>query len=239
MNTQTLWDTFHDDIERFVFSKVKDKAITDDLVLDPDAHVGAMRDLTFSAISGTLTFDPETGSRLANSATYKVANYREEQDDEGMVIFQPVLTDLFQNSEWNSQDDYIFNDGTTNLPPDKPLPAGDSNMDLPILIGGAAAIAAILGVIVFLFYENKRKKNDSVWQVKKGECAVKPLAFLKRWFNFLTNLYCTCRGNRVWGPAGSSWTGYIWYGFVGRIPWNPSGSQTGHPASAREEERFT
>lgn len=144
-------------------------AISDDLVLTAEDHVAALRQNAFSSISGRVEFDPETGSRNPSSALYKVANYQEEESD-GMVTFKPVITNLFQNSEWNTQDEYIFNDGSPTLPTDLPVESGGKNdLDLSILLGGAAAFAALLGVIIFLFYENKRKTNDSVWQVRRGE----------------------------------------------------------------------
>lgn len=143
-------------------------AITDDLVLNPETHVNAIRNLSFTSISGKVAFDKNTGSRDPSSALYKVANFVEDEVD-GMISFKPVITNLFQNSEWNWQEEYYFNDGTTALPPDLPIASEGNNLNLTIVIGGALAISAILGVIIFLFYENKRKKNDSVWQVKKGK----------------------------------------------------------------------
>lgn len=144
-------------------------AITDDLVLTGEAHVAAVRELSFSSISGKVAFDPATGSRDPSSALYKVANFIEEEQD-GMVAFKPVITNLFQDSQWNKFAEYQFNDGTSNLPPDLPPIVDDGNsLNLPILIGGAAAVVAFLGVVVFLFYEQKRKSNDSVWQVKRSE----------------------------------------------------------------------
>ena len=38
-----------------------------------------------------------------------------------------------------------------------------------VAIGLAAAAAVIMGGLVYLFYENKRKQNDSVWQIKEGD----------------------------------------------------------------------
>ena len=161
-------------------------AISDDLVLKAEEHVAALRQNTFSSISGKVEFDPETGSRNPSSALYKVANYQEEESD-GMVTFKPVITNLFQNSEWNWQDEYLFNDGTPTLPTDLPIESdGGDDFDLPILLGAAAALAALLGVVIFLFYENKRKKNDSVWQVKRGESEYR--GFQIRALLFLTKL---------------------------------------------------
>eukprot|EP00977_Amphora_coffeiformis_P024041 scaffold14974_cov195-Amphora_coffeaeformis.AAC.48 len=144
-------------------------AITDDFVLTAEAHVAAVRALSFTSISGTVAFDPATGSRDPSSALYKVANFQEQELEDGTIAFQPIVTNLFQNSEWNWQDEFLFNDGTPNLPPDlAPAGSGDDG-NLPILIGCLAGVALVLGVVVFLFYEHKRKSNDSVWQVKKEE----------------------------------------------------------------------
>lgn len=161
-------------------------AITDDLVLTADAHVAAVRELSFTSMSGKVAFDPATGSRDPNSAMYKVANYREEEED-GMIAFKPVITNLFQDSGWNVQEEYLFNDGTTNLPSDIPLvsmESGNDELDLPILVGVAAIVVVLIGVVVFLFYEHKRKANDSVWQVKKGECYMVCILFALRFVHW-------------------------------------------------------
>jgi serine/threonine protein kinase len=63
----------------------------------------------------------------------------------------------------------MFNDGTNNLPPD--VLAESSNSDggtnIALLVVLPLALVMVLGVVVFLFYENRRKTNDAVWVVDK------------------------------------------------------------------------
>ena len=140
-------------------------------------HFDAFRYTSFTGFSGKVLFDPTTGTRDPSSALYKVTNYvaSEEVDretGEAVIRFKPVVTDLFLEGNWSQQLEYTFNDGTNNLPADLP-PIATSNSDdglqLGLFVGIPIIIAAILAVTVFLFYENKRRKNDSVWQVSKEE----------------------------------------------------------------------
>jgi Protein kinase domain len=117
-----------------------------------------------------------TGTREPSSAMYKVTNYidQEVEAENGIVQikFNPVTTDLFRNSKWTTLDNFTFNDGTTNLPADLPPPIAlleDTGFNLPFLIGTPIGAVLFLGVFIFLFYEHKRKQNDSVWHVKKEE----------------------------------------------------------------------
>jgi serine/threonine protein kinase len=136
-------------------------------------HFDRLVETTFTGVSGNVVFDQVTGTRDPNSALYKVANFVEEDTGDG-VRFVPVVTDLFQDGDWNQQEEFLFNDGTTNLPRDLPPPIednGDDGTSLALLIGGpvAVVVALIVSVMIFLFYENKRKDNDSVWKVEKEE----------------------------------------------------------------------
>jgi serine/threonine protein kinase len=128
---------------------------------------------TLTGVSGKVLFDNTTGSRDPNSALNKVVNWVEEETSDGKVRFVPVITDLFQNGEWKRQQNYIFNDGTSNLPRDLPFPVAnkDGKSVLVIVIAVSVIVVGLLigSLAVFLFYENKRKQNDAVWSVEKEE----------------------------------------------------------------------
>lgn len=121
-----------------------------------------------------MVFDPDTGTRDPNSALYKIANYlsREEVDPstgETLVRFELVVTNLFQGGAWEEVVPFVFNDGTTNIPEDLPPPVVDDEMNVGLVVGLAVGMSAILAVLIFLFYENKRKQNDAVWKIKKED----------------------------------------------------------------------
>ena len=111
------------------------------------------------------------GTREPASTLYKVANFVEEEAGDESIVFKGVVTDLFLENTWNRRTDYIFNDGTTNLPDDLPPPtvAGNDEPNLGVIIGVPIAAVILLGVILWMFYENQRKKNDSIWEIKKEE----------------------------------------------------------------------
>ena len=71
----------------------------------------------FHGLTSMVQFD-SVGSRLPNTTLYKMTNYVAEQDpnNPGFVQFPGVVTDIFQGGAWQQHHDYIFNDGTTDLP---------------------------------------------------------------------------------------------------------------------------
>jgi hypothetical protein len=137
------------------------------------SHFEHFKNTEFTSFSGKVLFDPITGSRVPSSSMYKVSNWLDEEVQENgatKVQFKPVTTHLYQNSKWSVLKPYIFNDRTTNLPSDLPPPVVlDEEYNMPLLIGAPIGATILLMVIIFLFYEHKRKKNDSVWHVKKEE----------------------------------------------------------------------
>jgi len=137
-------------------------------------HFDSFKNSTFESITGTIIFDPVTGTRDPTSAMFKVTNWLAEDvlnwdTGELMVKFVGTVSGLFQDAEWNEVVPYVFNDGTTHVPEDLPPPTKENEFNLGLLIGIAVALAIVMGVIVFLFYENKRKQNDSIWKIKKED----------------------------------------------------------------------
>lgn len=137
-------------------------------------HFDSLLRTKFTSMSGNVIFNEETGTRDPNSALYKVTNWVGTDDidaDNGrpVVEFKPVVTNFFQDAEWSQLEEFIFNDGTSNLPADLPDPMFDDATTLGLAVGLPVAAVLIMGVIIFLFYEHKRKQNDSIWKVKKSE----------------------------------------------------------------------
>ncbi|CAB9514229.1 activated protein kinase catalytic subunit alpha-1 [Seminavis robusta] len=149
---------------------------TGTLAFTGQQHFDAFKNLSFTGISGPVVFDPDTGTRDPASALYKVNNYQEQfetdpETGEEVVRFLPVNTHLFQGGVWEQRAEYLFNDGTSNIPPELPPPpkleTGGTSIALVVVV--PLVVLAVLGVVVFLFYENKRKNNDSVWEVDKKD----------------------------------------------------------------------
>jgi hypothetical protein len=146
------------------------------LAFTGSSHFEHFKASRFTSFSGSVYFDPITGTRDSNSHLYKVTNY--DYSEEGIIdnvtgarsiSFSKTITHLYQNSTWVQVQPYIFNDGTSNLAPDLPPVILEERFNLPLLIGIPAGVTVLLLVLVFLFYEHQRKKNDSVWHVKMEE----------------------------------------------------------------------
>ena len=148
------------------------EALTDDNILTGESHMVALRKSTFAGVSGNdVVFDHVTGTRDPNSALYKVTNFVEREQDDGGIIFEPRTSHLFQKSQWMVVQDYIFNDGTSNLPIDI-APQQNTNdrvVETALLVGGSVAATIILGLSWLLIREYRRKTNEVLWIIKKQE----------------------------------------------------------------------
>jgi len=85
------------------------------------------------------------------------------------IEFVPIETDRFIAGEWSQQVEYVFNDGTTDLPRDLPPPDGSDAVHLSLSIGLPLFAAVIMIFATFLFYEHKRKQNNSIWKIEKDD----------------------------------------------------------------------
>jgi len=146
----------------------------ENLTLMGQDHFDAILHTTFTGVSGDIVLDNSTGTRTADSSLFRIVNYLEEEgiteDGTPVVQFKPIISGLFQDNEWNQLEAYVFNDGTTNIPPDlPPPPTSDSGLDLGLAIGLSVASAVVLALIFYFYQDNKRRANDSVWHVKKEE----------------------------------------------------------------------
>jgi len=129
-------------------------------------HFQSLVQTTFQGISGRVIIDSKTGTRDPKSALYTVTNYQEDIQNDGNVIFKPVMTDLFLGGKWEEQEDYIFNDNTAILPSDIPLP----NMDVKTLKPLVRGIAGTLSVVTLIsaFYFIWWTKHNSLMPVVKS-----------------------------------------------------------------------
>ena len=144
------------------------------LILNGTRHYEEFKTTEFDGISGRVALDPLTGTRLPETTLYRVANYVpfpvDDAAPEGEQRFDTVLTHLFLDSEWEVRSDYIFNDGTTNLPDDvAPPPDENTNLLIGVACGATAFLLLAAGLVWCLIREHKLKSNDSVWTVQKHE----------------------------------------------------------------------
>ena len=151
-----------------------EKAEDETLFLNGTLHYEQFKTTEFDGISGRVVLDPLTGTRSPETALYRVVNYLPVPVDDaapaGEQKFDTVLTHLFLDSEWQVRGDYIFNDGTTNLPVDVAPPVDENaNVLIGIACGATAFLLLAAGLVWCLIREHKRKTNDSVWTVQKHE----------------------------------------------------------------------
>jgi hypothetical protein len=137
-------------------------------------HFDYFKNLTFKGVVNNVVFDPLTGTRLPSSLSYKVANFIGQESVDAstgltMINFAPVVASFYQGGTWKELQKYVYNDGTTNQPLDLPPPVDSYHLNLALVIGLTLGGLVVLAVTVFLFYENKRKQNDSIWKIDKSE----------------------------------------------------------------------
>ncbi len=144
------------------------------MFLNGTLHYETYKNNEFDGISGRVVLDPLTGTRLPETALYRVANHIpvpvDPDSPDGDHKFDTVLTHVFNNSEWQVRGEYIFNDGTTNIPVDvAPPPDEDTGMLIGVACGVTAFLLLAASLVWCLIREHKRKSNDSVWRVQKHE----------------------------------------------------------------------
>jgi hypothetical protein len=109
-------------------------------------------DTSFNGTSGSVVFDPITGTRDPFSALFSLTNFVNDEDavvGSGLTQFKGRETDLFKLGDWVSLSPFIFNDGTVNIPPD--LPRIDTNENY--LSAGVKAMSLFLcGLIIILAF---------------------------------------------------------------------------------------
>ena len=85
-------------------------------------HFAKIMETTFVGTSGSIQFSNLTGTRNPTSAFFSLNNHVVDLDASSTseIHFRQVLSDIYQNGEWRQLQEYIFNDGTSNIPPDLP-----------------------------------------------------------------------------------------------------------------------
>jgi hypothetical protein len=110
----------------------------------------AIRNTSFTGTSGTVVFDPVTGTRDPFSALFSLTNFVDDGDavvGSDTIQFKGITTDLFKSGDWVNLHPYTFNDGTGDIPLD--LPTLETNENY--LGNGLKAVGLIFcGFIVLL-----------------------------------------------------------------------------------------
>lgn len=147
-------------------------AVDSDNRLSGADHFESFKFTTYNGITGNLVaFNNVTGTRNPDSALSEVTNYIDREEEDGTIVFEPVLSSLFLDSEWKIMEEYSFNDGTTNIPVDIAAPEREEDeiWSLPVLIAGPSMVLLILGILYLIRRDSKRRANDTAWHVKSSE----------------------------------------------------------------------
>eukprot|EP00980_Cylindrotheca_fusiformis_P000760 scaffold178_cov119-Cylindrotheca_fusiformis.AAC.1 len=150
-------------------------AVSDDGFLDGETHFKHFTQTSFTGVSGNLSFDNITGTRDVTGTTFKLINFLpteviDDETGETVVGFTPFNTDVFKNGAWEEVRDFIFNDGTPNVPPDSPLiPVGAEGPQWVQTIMAPVVIVLVAAVGIFFFFERKRRRSDALWHIKREE----------------------------------------------------------------------
>jgi len=85
-----------------------------------DAMYEAMLNSSFEGASGKVALDPVTGTRDPMTAYFVMKNYVRKQINATHIVFEERETDVVLDREWVAEIPFVYNDGSTNMPP--PLP---------------------------------------------------------------------------------------------------------------------
>eukprot|EP00980_Cylindrotheca_fusiformis_P008653 scaffold1844_cov124-Cylindrotheca_fusiformis.AAC.2 len=148
--------------------------ISGDGFMDGETHFKHFVESSFAGASGHVSFDNVTGTRDVTGAIFRLTNFvpTEVVDDETgetVVSFTPYVTDVFQDGKWEEVREFIFSDGTPNVPPDSPPRPTEEELQWVQSILLPIAIALVAAIGIFLFFERKRRQSDSLWYIKKEE----------------------------------------------------------------------
>eukprot|EP00980_Cylindrotheca_fusiformis_P018332 scaffold5977_cov98-Cylindrotheca_fusiformis.AAC.9 len=148
--------------------------VSSDGFLDGETHFKHFAETSFTGASGHVSFDNVTGTRDVTGAIFRLTNFVptevvNDETGETVVSFTPYVTDVFQDGKWEEVREFIFYDGTPNIPPDSPpIPVEEGpQWTHTILAPIVVALGAVVGI--FLFFERKRRQSDSLWYIKKEE----------------------------------------------------------------------
>eukprot|EP00980_Cylindrotheca_fusiformis_P023026 scaffold10066_cov100-Cylindrotheca_fusiformis.AAC.3 len=148
--------------------------VSSDGFLDGETHFKHFTETSFTGVSGNLSFNNITGTRIVAGTTYKLVNFLpsdvvDDETGEILVGFTPYVTDVFKNGQWEELRDFIFNDGTANVPPDSPPILADERLEWTQTILAPIVIALVAAIGILFFFERKRRQNDALWYIQKNE----------------------------------------------------------------------
>lgn len=85
------------------------------------AHFGALLGVDFHGASGGVILDPETGTRVPESARFLLTNYVADSPTKNDTVrVREVKCAVWDSGEWAEREPFVFNDGTTVVPLDLP-----------------------------------------------------------------------------------------------------------------------
>lgn len=126
-------------------------AVDNDLFLSIDEFYQQIIETKFEGVSGLISLDSETGSRIPNSTLYTMFNLPNFDATQGINTnngtnntaagfpFEYIVDDTFDGSKWTQYESFVFNDGTTQPPPEIQLwNMGSSRVTL-----GSAAVTIV------------------------------------------------------------------------------------------------
>lgn len=138
-------------------------------------HYQSMMNTVFEGASGKVILNKKTGSRDVSTTGFSLTNFilSEPASRDGFVNFTAIEFATYVNGEWNRTDDtakqtgytIVFNDGTTDIPPDLPPVILTYNfISGPAKIFGfsLAAIILVSAVAFSLWTKIQHKKNNYV-----------------------------------------------------------------------------
>jgi hypothetical protein len=140
------------------------EAAQQQLYLTGKTHFGHIMNLTLNDMSGErVSFIPSTGSRNPSTASYRVRNYVPMTESNGKISFRDVTTHEYFNGTWRQIEEFIFQDGTTTIPPDLEPVKVQQEVISP---GVRITLLILCGIIIFLssgfVYWTERNKKSRV-----------------------------------------------------------------------------
>jgi len=114
------------------------------------AHFQAIAQQDFLGTTGRIRLDPATGSREVTSTFFQILNYvTDERTTPTDLQLKPVLTSVFKEGEWVQLEDYVYTDGTTNVPPDViPVDVERNHFTPGVRAGGLTMCSIVIAMAV-------------------------------------------------------------------------------------------
>lgn len=111
------------------------------------SHYEAVLETSFSGASGKVLLENETGSRDVSTTYFTLTNFVPDVvDPKGNTSFTRVDAAQYVDGKWNISNAIVFNDGTTEIPPDLPAFVVEKNF----ISQGTRILGFVLAAIVIL-----------------------------------------------------------------------------------------